>query len=270
MSDLTTLANVKAWLGLTGLAIASISKANPAVLTLATRPSVPMLSGVAYEVDGINGMTQLPAGAYIVTVLSPTTFSIPIDSTLFSDYTGGAIVGISDPQLSGLITRVSSFIEAWLNRSVSLANYVENHNGNGAQVMMLDNYPISSVNALTVDGITIPPRPPLGANYGGAYTFNGSPGGYVFDDDSIMISGGCFTRGMQNVTVSYTAGYATTPPFIEQAAIDTIGDFFRYIDRIGKTSQAIETQSTQFTNTPIPVRALEQLRQFKRVHPYAP
>ena len=270
MGDLTTIANVKAWLGLTGLAVASISKANPAVLTLATRPSTPLLSGVAYEIDGINGMVELPAGSYAITVLSATTFSIPIDSTSFHDYTSGAVVGISDPQLAGLITRVSTFIQSWLNRTISQAAYVDVYNGNGGSVLMLNNYPVTAIGALTVDGIPVPPRPPLGAGSSGSYSFNGSPGGFVFDSDSIMVSGGCFTRGFQNVAVSYTAGYATTPPDIEQAAIDTIGDYFRYIDRIGKTSQAIEQQTTQFTNTPIPIRALSQLQQYKRVHPFAP
>ena len=267
MSDLTTLANVKAWLNLTGLAVASISKASSAVVTLQNRPATPLLSGVAYEIEGITGMTQLAAGAYVITVLTPTTFSIPVDSSAFSDYTGGAVVGVTDALLSRLITACSKFIESWLNRTIASVAYTETHNGNGGQTLILNNYPVTQVASVTVDGIVIPPRPPLGAGSSGVYTFNGSPGGWINDDQSVMIAGGCFPRGFQNVTVVYAAGYVFTPPDIEQAAIDMIGDWFRYIDRIGKKSQAIENQSTQFVDVAIPSRALGILQQYKRVTP---
>ena len=267
MSNLTTLANVKGWLGLTGLAIASISQANPAVVTLQTRPATPLLSGFSYEIDGITGMSQLAAGAYQITVLTPTTFSIPVDSSAFSAYTGGGVVGVTDTLLSRLITACSAFIESWLNRTIAQANYTETRNGTGGAQMILDNYPVTAVSAVTVDGIAVPVRPPLGAGSSGVYTFNGSPGGYVFDDQSVMISGGCFPRGFQNVVISYTAGYASTPADIEQSCIDMIGDWFRYIDRIGKTSQAIEGQSTQFVNVAIPSRALGILNQYRKVVP---
>ena len=270
MSDLTNLQNVKAWLGLTGIAVSAISKANPAVLTLATRPATPLLSGVDYTIEGVQGMTQFAAGSYTITVQSPTTFSVAVNSTAFSDYTGGGVVGISDPLLSSIITRVSGFIEAWLNRTIAKASYTETHNGNGGNILTFNNYPVTAVSSVTVDGIAVLARPPLGAGSSGVYTFNGAPGGYVFDDANLMFSGGAFCRGFQNVTVAYTAGYATVPPAIEQAAIDTIGDYFRYIDRIGKTSQGIEGQSTAFTNIALPARALSQLQQYKRVHPFAP
>lgn len=261
---------MKGWLGLTGLSVASISQANPAVLTLQTRPSTPLLTGYAYEIEGITGMTQLTPGPYTITVITPTTFSIPIDSTGFSAYTGGAVVGVTDTLLSRLITACSTFIQSWLNRTIALANYVETRNGTGGQVMMLQNYPVTAVSAVTVDGIAVQPRPPLGAGSSGVYTFNGCPGGWVNDDMSIMYSGGCFPRGYQNVVISYTAGYASTPPDIEQACIDMIGDWFRYIDRIGKKSQGIEGQTTAFVDVPIPSRALGVLQQYRKITPIGP
>jgi hypothetical protein len=337
--DLTQLATVKQWLGLTGLAVSAITNANPAVLTLQTRPATPLLSGVAYRIEGSTGMV-LPAGDYVVTVIDPTNFSIPYDTTANGTYTGGAVVSITDPILSRLITACSRYIQNWLNRTIASATYIETRNGLGTSMMALDNFPVLNVTMVTVDGISIPPRPPLGAALSGSYTFNGTPGGYVFSDIAVMIANGVFCRGYQNVVISYSAGfqvsneaqtvpadpgpytlttigywsagnrgvrypngavltqvttptvageysvdgstytfsagdagadvllsYAYVPPDVEQAAVDTVGDWFKYIDRVGKTSQAIENQSTQFTNIPLPTRAKDVLQQYKKVAP---
>lgn len=260
--DLTTLDNVKGWLGLTGLAISAISQANPAVVTLQTRPSTPLVSGIGYTIAGVDGMTQLTPGTYVITVLSPTTFSIPVNSTGYSPYTGGGSVGIDDPLLTRLITSSSAYIQSWLNRTIATATYTETLNGSGGYAMLMQNYPISAVHSVAINGVTIPVRPALNQTTG---TYAGF--GYVFDADKIMVSGTKFCQGMQNVSVSYDAGYATTPPDIEQACIDLIGDWFRYRSRIGMLSQAIETQTTTFTNTPMPVRCQDMLQQYKKVAP---
>jgi hypothetical protein len=340
MADLTTLANVKAWLGLTGLAIATISKANPAVITLETRPASPMMSGTVYTVEGVN-MAGVN-GTWSISVLTPTTFTIPVDTTLADTYTTGGVVGISDPLLGRMITSVSAFVETWLNRTIPSASYSENRNGPGGSVLPLDNFPILSVQTLSVDGLVIPPRPALGSPVatGVGFGFGVGPAGYVFDDGALYISGWTFNRGWQNVAVSYTAGYqisdephtipvaatfdtmrwsagdrgltyqatgvaltavsgvpaageytvsgstytfnaadvgavvlvsyAVVPYDLEQAVIDTVGDWYRYIARVGKTSQAIEQQSTVFTNTMLPVRAQGVLNQYRKVAPVSP
>lgn len=340
--DLTQLDTVKQWLGVTGLAISGITNANPAVLTLAARPNTPLVSGFAYSIEGATGMV-LPNGDYVITVLSPTTFSIPYDTTANGLYTGGATVSITDPLLERLISACSTFVQSWLNRTIAAADYTETRNGTGTPSMAFDNFPVLSVASLTLNGIAVPPRPPLGAGSSGVYTFNGAPGGYVFSDDAIMLSGSIFCRGWQNVVVSYAAGYqvsneahtvpadpgpytvtttahwsagdrgvtyATGVPFtkvtapptlagtysvngsvytfsaldagasvmisygyvpfdVEQATVDMIGDWFKYRDRIGKTSEGIEGQSITFTNQAIPARSLLVLQQYKKVAPIA-
>lgn len=331
--DLTTLANLKQWLGLTGLAVSAITNGSPTVLTLQTRPSTPLLSGVAYTIEGATGIV-LPAGQYIITVIDPLNFSIPYDSTTNGTYTGGAVVAIADPLLERLISSCSTFIQSWLNRTIRNLSYNETRNGLGGQTMMAKNFPITSVTSVTIDGIVIPPRPPLAnlQNWSG-------PGGYTFDELSFMLDNTQFCRGHQNVNLQYAAGFliadeaqtlpslgpytlttqahwsagdrgvtyadgtplravASSPnqgeysvsgsdytfnpldggqvlllsysyvPFdLEQATIDMIGDWFRYVDRIGKTSQSIEGQTTSFVNVPIPARALGVLQQYRNVSP---
>ena len=53
-----------------------------------------------------------------------------------------------------------------------------------------------------------------------------------------------FTRRPQNVIVTYTAGYATTPPEIAQAAIELVCQRYRERNRIGEVSKALGSGET--------------------------
>lgn len=342
--DLTTLANAKEWLGLSGVTIAGISNANPAVVTLAFQPPVPLSSGLVVGLFAVNGTTQVNGNEYPITVIDGTHFSIPVDSTGFGVYTSGGLASLSDTLMQRLISSVSTFIQSVLNRVIRNLSYVEFRSGLGGQTMMLLNFPISNVSGVAVDGIQIPSRPPLGTaattNFVGFGWQTAGPSGYTFDAYRVMLNGYEFRHGFSNVQIDYAAGYLvsgevqTIPsslmlmtqahwnagdrgvtyadgsplqavsfgsalttgsysvdpngtyyfaagdfgstvllsygyvPFdIEQAAVDMIGDWFKYRDRIGQTSMTIEQQSITFTNTAITARAQGVLNQYKRVTP---
>lgn len=77
-------------------AISAITNANPGVVTT----GVPHLLSTADVVDfsGIGGTTALNTGTYTITVLSPTTFSIGVDTTAMGVYTsGGTVTRVSTP-----------------------------------------------------------------------------------------------------------------------------------------------------------------------------
>lgn len=267
VGDLTTLANVKQWLGLTGLVVSAITNASPAVLTLQTQPPTPLLSGSTYSIAGSTGMA-LPDGDYVITKLTPTTFSIPVDSTSLGTYTGGATVGITDPLLQRLISAVSQEAQTIINRTIAQTQYIETRDGLGQPMLMFLNYPVTAVALVLINGLTIQPRPPLGPNVTAA-----NFGGYVFDANRLMLAGGFFPRGFQNIQVQYTAGFATTPADLEQAVIDVIGDWFKYRDRIGVSALGIDGQSislTQFVRTALPMRASLIIDQYRRVAPTSP
>ncbi len=338
--DLTTLDNARQWLGLGGVPIAGITQAAQAVVTTVQQSA--FLSGMPVQFSGVQGMTELNGNTYTLTVIDSKNFSIAVDSTGFGAYTAGGFASISDPLLSRLIKTVSVYIQTWLNRTIASQTYTETRNGNNGQTMMFKNFPVSNVRSVTVNGIAIQQRPPLGLGISGVYGFSGAPNGYVFDDVSIMLDGCGFLRGFQNVLFVYDAGFlianepqtipavapytlttlshwsagdagviyagnavpflhVTTPPLmgqynvagsvytfnaadagadvlisygyvpsdLEQAAIDIIGDWFRYKDRIGKLSEAIEGQSITFTNQAITARAQGVLNQYRSVAPIA-
>lgn len=168
----------------------------------------------------------------------------------------------NDALLSRLITASSAYMESLMSRTIALQTYTEVRNGLGGQSMVLFNQPIVSVAALMIDGVTIPPRPPLGPGAITGYGF-----GYNFDDTRLFVSGVQFCRGFQNVVCMYTGGFATVPPDLDQACIEMVGDWYKYRDRIGKLSEGIEGQTISFARDQIPPRVLGVILTYKRVAP---
>jgi hypothetical protein len=92
---------------------------------------------------------------------------------------------------------------------VQAVDYSETYDGNGNDRKFLRSRPIISVQSLTVDGMTIPSSPGYpNPGYridgdGKSIVLIGSSGGYLG-----RTCGYRFTRGRQNVAITYTAGFA--------------------------------------------------------------
>lgn len=81
--------------------ITGISQTSPAVVTSATHG---FTSGQTVYLTSVTGMTQVNNALYVITVLSPTTFSVPVDATGFQPYVSGGIA--VNQTLPGVNTRV--------------------------------------------------------------------------------------------------------------------------------------------------------------------
>ncbi|MDE2229908.1 MAG: phage gp6-like head-tail connector protein [Alphaproteobacteria bacterium] len=160
-----------------------------------------------------------------------------------------------DALLTRLITAASQFIQAWLGRTVAETAYTETRNGFGGTRLFLRNRPVVSVASLTVDGNAIAPS-------SGA----GQPG-YLFDDSSVYLAGYAFSRGQQNVTIAYTAGYAATPPELEQACIALVALRYKERDRIGQVSKNLAGEVVSFTQKDMPADVQTLLDQYRSVVP---
>ncbi len=102
-----------------------------------------------------------------------------------------------DAQIARIITAASGFILRSLQRSLVSQGYTETRNGTGGCALMLRHAPVTALAALSVDGVAIPAAPDTV-----------SPG-YALAGETAMLylRGYSFCRGVQNVTLSYTAGY---------------------------------------------------------------
>lgn len=120
------------------------------------------------------------------------------------------IAGIDDDVLlARLITQISRAIFNVIDRPAILPSaYTETYDGGNDVSIMLRQWPVTGVSSCTVDGVAIPPSPPLA---GGA----SAQIGYVLDScdaappgamQRLSLRGFLFTCGVQNVTISYGAG----------------------------------------------------------------
>jgi hypothetical protein len=166
-----------------------------------------------------------------------------------------------DALLTRLITAASQFIQTWLNRQIAQQAYTETRDGNGGRKLVFANAPVTAVASLTIDGIAIPPAP------------NPTTAGFVFSPTMLYLQGTIpgpsrdiyvFSRGFQNVVVGYTAGYAATPPEIEQACIELVALRYKERDRIGQASKNLAGEVVSFAQKDMPADVQTMLAQYRR------
>lgn len=136
--------------------------------------------------------------------------------------TGNQAPSNSDSVLSRLITSVSGQIMAYLQRSSFLSQtYNDVVSGRGSAIYFLDEWPVTEIVSLSVDGIAVP----ASLNQGPGWVlspWNGYPPGAP---QQIRLLGGyTFARGDQNIAVSFQAGYLVSnePGVIPSGAAPSI------------------------------------------------
>lgn len=112
-----------------------------------------------------------------------------------------------DDLLQELIESASFKIMEYIDRkSLFKQTYPDYFDGIGGHRIVLREWPVTTVNSLTVDAIAkTAAAPPLTGYF--LYPSDGFPPGRP---QYISLTGSCFTRGIQNVYVNYTAGYCIT------------------------------------------------------------
>lgn len=163
-----------------------------------------------------------------------------------------------DALLTGLITAASQFIQTWLNRQIAQRDWIEIRDGTGGRRLAFANFPVSAVLSLTVDGLVIPPAP-LDGGFGS---------GFVYTPTELALRGYTFTARVQNVIVTYTAGFVVTPPEIAQACTELVAQRYKERTRIGEVSKSLgggETVSFSQQDMSADVKTL--LSQYRAVAP---
>lgn len=130
-----------------------------------------------------------------------------------------------DVLLARLITQISRAIFNVIDRPAILPSaYTETYDGGDDVSIMLRQWPVIGISSCIVDGVAIPPSPPLvaGASAQTGYVLDSSVATPPGAMQRLSLRGFLFTCGIQNVTISYGAGYQitnesavipTTPPY---------------------------------------------------------
>lgn len=132
--------------------------------------------------------------------------------------------------------------------------FTETYDGNNSQRMFLRNSPIVSVASLLVNGVSIPAAQVVnGTTYGQAgfviggdrkslYIQSGGGGGSSFTTTDFGAGFGLgqyFKRGIQNITVQYSAGYSQVPFDLEMTARKVVVLNYKRKSWVGQKSQAM-------------------------------
>lgn len=163
-----------------------------------------------------------------------------------------------DATLQSLITNGSLEILAYLNRPHILASVIgvlsETYDGNDSDRLLPHYFPIVAVTAVSVDGVAIP-QSTLPAVCG-----------FLWDSRRVLLRGFTFCRGVQNVQISYSAGYSSVPFDLKQAAIEAFALAYRQRTHIGEKSSAMGGQVTlSFDMSDLPPRSLAVFNQYRRL-----
>lgn len=160
-----------------------------------------------------------------------------------------------DALLTRMVTAYSNQVQTWLNRKIASQSYSETRDGHGGNRLVLADYPVIAVASVAIDGRAIP-----------ASSDYVTPG-YRFTDQQIILQGYAFTRGYSNVALTYTAGYATTPPELEEAVIQIIAQRYKEKDRIGLKSKALAGESISFDVRAFSSTVQATLNNYRKVIP---
>jgi hypothetical protein len=178
----------------------------------------------------------------------------------------GITAGSDDANLQLAISAYSQAIASWCSRNFVVSTYNEVYDGHGGGRLMTKNWPITAVSSLSVNG------QPINAA-------TGVPGiGYAFSDRSVVL-GGCdqFWRGLQNILITYTAGFDPIPADLQMACLEwlkagylTKGDAgFVTSRRAGDTEEKYASPFVQSGGAvvPMPATVYAILSQYKNTLP---
>lgn len=152
-----------------------------------------------------------------------------------------------DDILRRMITAISTAAEVYCCRKLKSGSQVEVRNGHGGVKIMLENFPVTAVSSVVVDGVTIPSS------------------SYTFTATSIILTSGSFTRGNGNITISYTGGYVDVPYDLEQAIIEWIELRFKRMRSVDMVSKGLAGETTTYSQADIPAFAKTVLGNYRRM-----
>ncbi len=162
----------------------------------------------------------------------------------------------SDELLTRLLDAATAAMNTYMNRVGLLsATYTEARDGNGNKRLMARNWPVTAVGSITINGESIPVSSSWDAS------------GYCFDSTSFVLRNRVFCDGVQNVALTYTAGYAAIPADVEQACIEMAGMRFRTKDTTasGWVSKSLAGETVSFSQKDMSSAVKSTLNEYKAV-----
>lgn len=163
-----------------------------------------------------------------------------------------------DVTLQSLITNASLQVLQYIDRPHILASTLgaltENYDGNDSDRLLPHQFPIIAVTGVNIDGVAV------------QQSTGPTTPGFLWDSRRVLLRGFRFCRGVQNIQLSYTAGYAGVPLDLKQAAVEAFALAYRQRVRIGEKSNSMGGQMTiSYDMSDVPPRSLSVFNQYRRL-----
>lgn len=137
----------------------------------------------------------------------------------------------TDGILGQLITALSAYVPAVLERGILADNYAEIYEGNGGQSLLLRQRPIISISSIAWEGLTL------------TQTGSFSSSGIWTDGRNARLTGYTFPRGVP-VQIIYQAGYVSVPADLSLAVAELVAEAYARRPRVGEASRSQGGQET--------------------------
>lgn len=169
---------------------------------------------------------------------------------------GSAAAGVTSVDDALLEIFRDAVSDAFVNacgRNFGVANYTERRDGTGTYMLVLKNYPVSTITSLAIVG------PRATASVESPSTPLTEDVDFVFDTRGVIrLFSMTFPRGVANIQVEYQAGFTTPPSDLLHAASKWAAVRYRELDRLGQISKAMGGETVTFDTNDMPkdVRAI--------------
>jgi len=160
-----------------------------------------------------------------------------------------------DVLLQDLIARLGAWAERYCDRSFAKATYTEQRDGDGMDTLLVRQWPLVSVTSLYDDPLRV---------FGAGTQIAASDFAVYANQGMIRLDGLVFSVGIQNVQVTYEAGYADIPEDLQQALIELIADRFRNKENQGIRSLAIGSYRVDYSEDELPSEIRSVLEGYRR------
>lgn len=173
--------------------------------------------------------------------------------------TTGVTTDMLDVLYAQVINRFTEYAANSCNRpSFLVSTYTETRNGNGKGFIKpkfaFSTNEIQTVTSVVVDGLSIPAAPSVVTS------------GFVHDDYLVYLRNREFSRGIQNVTITYTAGLPSIPLELEQAALDACSFWLKKREYIGQNSLSLSGQTVTYDSSDVLKTTCNVLANYTRRH----
>lgn len=159
-----------------------------------------------------------------------------------------------DALLTTFVSSVSASFEAMVGRLILSRTYTgERQNGYYGRAIVPRQYPVTAVSQVKIDDEVIAESTAFDAN------------GWTLADDVIRLRNMYVNAGIANVSITYTAGYASIPSDIRMAIAEWVSIKYRERTHIGTQSQSMSGVSLSYLPSVIPQSVMNVAATYKRL-----